>query len=100
MAHLRLVQRRRRMEHRDHVADPDLFHLPMHGADLHIRYELAHRDAPQCHNDTWIDYLYLRFKMGITGRYLIRQRISVAGRTALDHIADEYFCAGHSACAE
>ena len=75
-----------RMEHGNHITLAHFPHLPMHCADLGTGHEPAHGIASQRDDDARVDGFDLAFQIRITGDQFLRQRITVAGRPAFDHI--------------
>ncbi len=83
------MQRRRRMVHRHDPDVVDLAPLAVHLTDWRARDEPRQGIAAQRHDDARPDDLELLTEPVRTGADLLRQRVAVAWRSALDDVADE-----------
>ena len=90
----RLMQRRRRVKHRDNQHVADSFGLPMDFADRSAGEKTSHRETPQRDDDLGPDEINLAVQVRRAGRQSIRQRVAVAGGPALDHVGDVHLLAG------
>src|SRR4051794_21587155 len=61
----------------------------MGGADAGAGIEVAERVASEGHDNRWIEDLELALQVRRAGRNLVRLRIAIARRTALDDVRDE-----------
>ena len=61
--------------------------------DPRARHERAHRVPPERHHDSRVEDLELAPQVRRAGRDLVRLRVTVLGRPALDHVGDEHVLA-------
>src|SRR2546423_463627 len=90
------MQRGSGMVHWHDDAPAEGTRLAVNARDALVREPLGHRIAPERHNHERIERFDLRVQIWLAGGDLVGQRITIAGRAALDDVGDKYLLASQT----